>query len=119
MSSTVLGCAPCEPYGQPNSSFVFCVNSYLPSSLFFMSCSCVMLSRSGYIEPGDGLHHPLVIISISSMSSAPFLGDLSSIDMTHVLNPLLLLVSHPKCHIPISVYRYRLSDIRIYAFCPM
>src|SRR5581483_9162656 len=109
MSSTVLGWPAWNPYGHPMSSFVLCVSSYLPSSLFLMKPSSTRLSSSGYTDPGDGLHQPLVITSISSIISAPFLGERSSSVITHILSPRLFLIS-PNDHIPTSNYQYRISD---------
>ena len=50
------------------------------------------------MEPGEGLHQPWVIFSISSINSAPFFGDAESIDTTAILSPRFLCIIHLKGH---------------------
>src|SRR6266516_3591101 len=57
------------------------------------------------MEPGDGLHHPWLMFSISSIISAPVLGDFLSMLRTHGLSPRFLNIPNPRN------IRYRFSDI--------
>src|SRR5437667_3166095 len=133
MSSTVCGLRPGIPNGHSSSSFAFGVSSYRPSSFFLSKSSCVICSSSGYTEPGDGLHHPCVIVSISSMISAPFFGAFARIEMIQVRKPLRRCIIQRKggnmfvgesyritdiYPLPLeSVFRYRKSDMRKYRPC--
>src|SRR2546428_1655541 len=133
MSSTVCGLRPGIPNGHSSSSFAFAVSSYRPSSFFLSRSSCVIWSSNGYTEPGDGLHHPCVIVSISSMISAPFFGAFARIEMIHVRKPLRRCIIQRKGGnmfvgesyritdiYPLqleSVFQYRKSDMRKYRPC--
>src|SRR3989441_13158514 len=130
MSSTACGFRPGIPHGHSSSSFALAVNSYLPSSRLLTSSSSVIWSSNGYTEPGDGLHHPCVIVSISSMISAPFFGVFARIEMIQVRKPLRRCIIQRKggnmfvgesyritdiYPLPLeSVFRYRKSDMRKY-----
>src|SRR2546427_11819021 len=105
MSSTDRGPAKCDPKGHSSSFLVFAVSSYLPSSPFLTRPSFTISSSIGYTEPGEGLHHPCVMFSISSMISMPFFGERLRIVRINGLSPRLR-----KCPNPRNI-RYRFSDI--------
>src|SRR6266704_6472247 len=105
MSSTERGPAKWDPKGHSSSFLVFAVSSYLPSSPLLTRPSFTISSSIGYTEPGEGLHHPCVMFSISSIISIPFLGERLTIVRIKGLSPRLR-----KCPNPRNI-RYRFSDI--------
>src|SRR2546425_4758891 len=105
MSSTERGPAKWDPKGHSSSFLVFAVSSYLPSSPFLTRPSFTISSSIGYTEPGEGLHHPCVMFSISSIISIPFLGKRLRSVRIKGLSPRLR-----KCPNPRNI-RYRFSDI--------
>jgi len=79
------------PWVQSISSLPLFVISYLPSSRLVISPSWTMPSRSGYTDPGDGRHQPMLAFSTSVIISAPFLGVASSMESIHGRSQPLLL----------------------------
>src|SRR3989475_12778039 len=69
-------------------------SSYRPSSRFRSKSSWVICSSSGYTDPGDGRHHPCVIVSISSMISTPFFGALARIEKIQPRRPRFRCIIH-------------------------
>src|SRR5437773_11309973 len=62
------------------------------------------------MDPGDGRQPPQLIFSISSIISAPFLGDRPTIEMIQGLSHPRLIP--PQCLCPHMIpRRYRISDI--------
>src|SRR5712692_8128344 len=102
------------PKGHSIDSFPFPVSSYLPSSRLLIKPSLVRSSRTGYTEPGEGLHQPCVIVSISAIISAPFLGERWIIMIIQVLSHLRCWCLHPCIHMiidfPISESRYKANS---------
>lgn len=61
-----------------------------------------MPSSSGYTDPGDGRHQPMLAFSTPFIMSAPFLGPVSSIENIHGRSQPLLFIPN---------ISYRLFDI--------
>src|SRR2546425_4063921 len=111
MSSTVCAFRPGMPNGHSISSFAFGESSYRPSSRFRSRSSCVICSSRGYTDPGDGRHQPCVIVSISSMISAPFFGALARIETIQPRRPRFRCIIQRNGGNMGSEFSYRITDI--------
>ena len=104
IASIVTGRWVCRhgPRVQNISSFPLLVISYFPSARRVSSPSSTMLSSSGYTDPGEGRHQPMLAFSTSPIISAPFFGPASSMERIHGRSQPLLLIPN---------MFYRLFDI--------